>query len=186
MSDELEIRTERVDDIPLLLAHMQRMGVAELVDEQYPMHGNWRGLSTGQVVAVWLVHVLSEGDHRLNHVQEWVEKRLETLRVCMRGEVEVLDFTDDRLAIVLDRLGVDERWRQLEAGLNGRLLRVYELRPERVRLDSTTASGYWQVTEDGLFQFGHSKDGRPEQPQVKVMLATLDPLGMPVVTEVIS
>ena len=24
------------------------------------------------------------------------------------------------------------------------LLRVYELQPERVRLDSTTASGYWR------------------------------------------
>jgi len=186
MNDELEVKIERVDDIPLLLAHMQRMGVAELVDEQYPMHGNWRGLSMGQVVTVWLAHVLSEGDHRLNHVQEWVENRLETLRVCMGAEVEVLDFTDDRLAIVLDRLSLDECWRQLETGLNGRVLRVYDLRPERVRLDSTTASGYWQVTEAGLFQFGHSKDGRPEQPQVKVMLATLDPLGLPVVTQVVS
>ena len=186
MNDELEVKIERVDDIPLLVAHMQRMGVAELIDEQYPRHGNWRGLSMGQVVAVWLAHVLSEGDHRLNHVQEWVEKRLETLRVCMGAEVAVLDFTDDRLALVLDGLSQDKCWRQLEAGLNGRVLRVYELGPERVRLDSTTASGYWQVTEAGLFQFGHSKDGRPEQPQVKVMLATLDPLGLPVVTQVVS
>ena len=56
----------------------------------------------------------------------------------------------------------------------------------RVRLDSTTASGYWEVTEDGLFQFGHSKDRRPDLPQVKVMLATLDPLGLPIATDVLS
>lgn len=54
-----------------------------------------------------------------------------------------------------------------------------------MRVDSTTASGYWEVTEDGLFQFGHSKDHRPDLPQVKVMLATLDPLGMPVAVDVV-
>jgi len=54
-----------------------------------------------------------------------------------------------------------------------------------VRVDSTTASGYWEVTEEGLFQFGHSKDHRPDLPQVKVMLATLDPLGMPLAADVV-
>ena len=42
------------------------------------------------------------------------------------------------------------------------------------------------MTEDGLFQFGHSKDHRPDLPQVKVMLSALDPLGMPVATQVVS
>jgi len=42
------------------------------------------------------------------------------------------------------------------------------------------------VTEGGLFQFGHSKDARPDLPQVKVMQAVLDPLGMPVATDVVS
>ena len=55
-----------------------------------------------------------------------------------------------------------------------------------VRIDSTTASGYWAVTAEGLFQFGHSKDHRPDLPQVKVVVASLDPLGMPLVTQVLS
>jgi transposase len=37
------------------------------------------------------------------------------------------------------------------------------------------------VTEDGLFQLGHSKYHRPNLPQLKVMQAALDPLGMPLV-----
>jgi len=53
-------------------------------------------------------------------------------------------------------------------------------------VDSTTTSGYWTVTEDGLFQFGHSKDHRPDLPQLKVMMSALDPLGMPVATQVVS
>jgi transposase len=52
-------------------------------------------------------------------------------------------------------------------------------------LDSTSASGYWSVTPEGLFQFGHSKDRRPDLPQVKVMLAALDPLGLPVATDIV-
>src|SRR5262249_3977983 len=49
-----------------------------------------------------------------------------------------------------------------------------------------TASGYWSVTEDGLFQFGQSQDHRPDLPPVKVRLSALDPLGMPVATDVVA
>jgi transposase len=55
-----------------------------------------------------------------------------------------------------------------------------------VHVDSTSASVYATVSEGGLFQFGHSKDGRPDLPQVKVMQAVLDPLGMPLATDVVS
>ena len=63
---------------------------------------------------------------------------------------------------------------------------MYDLKPKCVRLDGTTVSGYWRVTEDGLFQLGHSKDHRPDLPQLKVMQAALDPLGMPLATLVAS
>jgi transposase len=42
------------------------------------------------------------------------------------------------------------------------------------------------VNEQGLLQLGHSKDDRPDLGQLKVALACLDPLGMPVATEVLS
>ena len=48
-----------------------------------------------------------------------------------------------------------------------------------MRLDSTTARRDGSLTEEGVFQFGHSQDHRPDLPQVKVMLAALDPRGMP-------
>lgn len=73
-----------------------------------------------------------------------------------------------------------------EAALNRRCMRVYRLKPERVRIDTTSGSGYWEITEDGLCQLGHSKDHRPDLPQLKVVLATLDPLGMPVATQVVG
>jgi len=186
MAEQLTVMIERVDDIPVLIASMNRMGLAELADEHFRLHGNWRGISLGQVLTGWLAHILSEADHRLNRVQDWAVKRVETLRGCLDADLRGLDFTDDRLAISLDMLSDDQCWAQFETALNRRTIRVYDLKPACVRIDSTTASGGWKVTEDGLFQFGHSKDHRPDLPQVKVVLSTLDPLGMPVATQVVS
>jgi len=186
MTEQLAVTIERVDDIPVLIASMDRLGLAELVDEYFVLHGNWRGLSLGKVLTGWLAHILSEGDHRLNRVEDWAAKRVETLRGCLDAGLRALDFTDDRLAISLDILSDDQRWAQFETALNRRTIQVYDLKPDRVRIDSTTASGYWQVTEDGLFQLGHSKDQRPDLLQVKVVLSTLDPLGMPVATQVVA
>ena len=185
MAEPLTIGSERVDDIPLLLAQLGRMGVQPLMDEHFPMHGNWVGLSLGWVTVLWLTHILSEADHRLNHVQPWAKQRLQTLCGVTGQRVHPLDLSDDRLAAVLEALSDHERWQAFEGAFTQHLLRVYDLPPERVRLDSTTASGYWRVTEDGLFQFGHSQDHRPDLPQVKVMLAALDPLGLPAATDVV-
>ena len=46
---------------------------------------------------------------------------------------------------------------------------------ECVRLDSTTSYGYHAVSEDGLLQHGHSKDHRPDLPQLKLMAAAAQP-----------
>jgi transposase len=185
MNETLTVLSERVDDIPLLLAQMARMGVQPLLDTHFPTHGNWQGLSLGWVTVLWLTHILSQADHRLNHVEPWAEKRLHTLRRCTSQFLHPLDVSDDRLARVLQALSDDGRWGTFESALAQQLVRVYALRPERVRLDSTTASGSWAVTPEGVFQFGHSKDHRPDLPQVKVMLSTLDPLGLPLATAVV-
>src|SRR5947199_9160017 len=186
MNEIPPIITERVDDIPLLLEQMQRMSLPSLLDDHFPTHGNWQGLSLGWVATIWLSSILSRGDHRLVHVEPWVGNRLWTLRATTGQAVERLDFTDDRLEIVLHSLHDDTRWTACEAALNRHTVRVYELPTARVHVDSTSASGYTTVSENGLFQFGHSKDYRPDLPQVKVMQAVLAPLGMPLATDVVS
>jgi transposase len=140
----------------------------------------------GWVTTIWLSSILSRGDHRLVHVEPWVGNRLWTLRTTTGHDVQRLAFTDDRLEIVLRGLSDDTRWANFEAALNQHTRRVYALPTERVHVDSTSASASTTVTEEGLFQFGHSKDHRPDLPQVTVMQAVLDPLGMPVATDVVS
>jgi transposase len=186
MTEELTVITERVDDIPVLLAHMIKMGLPQLLDEHFLVHGNWRGPSLGLTTTVWLAYILSEGDHRLNQVEPWAEQRLDSLRRCTGQALDALAWSDDRLAGVLTILSDDQRWASFETSLNRQTIRVYDLSPQCVRVDGTTVSSYGTVTEEGLLQFGHSKDHRPDLPQLKVMQAVLDPLGMPVATQVVS
>src|SRR5947207_6618309 len=186
MNEIPNIITERVDDIPLLLEQMQRMGLPTLLDAHFPIHGNWQGLSLGWVSTIWLSSILSRGDHRLVHVEPWVAQRLWTLGTTTGQAVTRLDLTDDHLEIVLRCLSDDTRWAALESALNQHTVRVYDLSTERVHVDSTSARAYATVSDGGLFQCGHSKDYRPDLPQVKVMQAVLDPLGMPLATDVVS
>jgi transposase len=186
MKEALSIETERTDDLPLLLTQMQHMQLASLLDKHFPTHGLRKGLSMGELTVVWLTHVLSQADHRMNRLQEWASRRLATLRGCGLETLTPLDVTDDRLADVLRLLSDDQRYRAFEQELMGQLVRVYALDATCVRLDTTTVSSYADVNEEGLLQLGHSKDHRPDLPQVKIALATLDPFGVPLASEVLS
>ena len=180
------IGNERVDDIPLLLSQMNKLNLSGLANEYFKRHGNWQGISLGEVMVGWLSYLLSQGDHRLNQVEGWASELSGTLAHCLSPEVRSLDFSDDRLERVLDRLGDDAQWDEFEGALNRDTVRVYDLSVSCVRLDTTTSSGYRPVAAEGLFQFGHSKDYRPDLPQVKISQAALDPLGMPVSTTIVS
>jgi transposase len=118
--------------------------------------------------------------------EPWVSQRLYTLGATTGHTLPRVDFTDDRLASVLRRLSDDTRWAAFESALHQHTVRVYDWATARVQVDSTSASVYATVSEGGLFQFGHSKEQRPDLPQVTVMQAVLDPLGMPLATDGVS
>src|SRR2546427_599563 len=158
MTEELTVTTERVDDLPLVLAQSETMGIADLLDTYFKPPGNWEGMSLGWTTAAWLTPIVSEGDHRMNQVQGWVAHRLQTLHGCTGQEVQERWWSADRLALVVDALARPEAWQHFETALNQHLIRVYQVNPQRVRLDSTTASGYWTVSEEGLVPFGHRKE----------------------------
>jgi hypothetical protein len=154
MSENLIITTERADDIPLLLAQLERMPVAPLLDEQFPTPGNWQGLSLGTVARVWWSFLLSEANHRLSQVEPWAAQRLTTLAAGVGQPVGALDFSADRLAAGRDDLRADESWAAFEHALTAQPLRVYDLQPQRARIASTTAKSYGPVTPEGLLQLG--------------------------------
>ncbi len=118
-------------------------------------------------------------------MEDYIKGMKHTLR-CQTGcEISGADFTDDRLTNLLVYLSDKDIWEKIENDLSLNTVNVYELPTEVVRCDPTTVSGHHEVKDDGIFQFGHSKDD-PALPQIKIMAAALDPLGMPLATETVS
>ena len=183
--DEMTVTTERPDDVPFLIGAMMRMGMHEIIDRHVPRHPLQRDLSWGMTAVIWLAYVLSEGDHRKVSAEAYIKGMKSTLCSLTGCETGMADFTDDRLTNLLGYLGEKETWEKIEDDLSRETVSVYELPTEVVRCDATTVSGHHEVRDDGIFQFGHSKDD-PALPQIKMMTAAPDPLGMPLATDTVS
>src|SRR5712691_9220383 len=182
---ELVIITERVDDVALLIGQMVKMGLPEVLDRHIPRHWTQRGLSWGWTAVIGLAYILTEGDHRKVSVETYLKGMHHTLSHLTAQVIEPLDFSDDRLSHLLAHLSKPTYWHQIERDVNARSIEVYALSQDVIRCDATTVSGTHEVTAGGLVQFGHSKDD-PTRPQIKVMMGSLDPLGMPLATDVLS
>jgi transposase len=168
---------EPLDDVPLLIGLAQRLRLPELLDRHLGTQGNHQGLSNGTLAAGWIAFILSRGNHTKVHVEEWTQGLPHTLSHLLGQPLRPAEFSDDRLGILLRRLQELDDWAGLEADLWHGTCEVYELPLERVRLDSTTTCGYHTITPEGLMQLGHSKDHRPDLPQLKIMAAAAEPSG---------
>jgi len=116
---------ERVDDIPVLLHVLEGMGLPRIINEVCPSHGNWGGLSIGETCSGWIGHILSTADHRLSHVQAWAARHINILSAILGKEVRELDFSDDRICLILKKLSNEEIWNSIESRLNQECFRVY-------------------------------------------------------------
>ena len=181
-----EVQVERLDDIPVIFGHLQKTRIQATVDQVVETHGNWQGLSPGWIITIWLMHILSEHTHCMDRVREWVSKRLYVLQELTGQPLTELDFTDDRLALCLHMLSQTDHWFEIEAQLGCYLLRVYQLKEEpTVRLDATTGTVNHDPDDHTLFKVGKAKNGQYET-QYKMMLASLDPMGLPLVVDIVS
>lgn len=181
-----EIQVERVDDLPVIFGHLQKARIQATIDATLKPHGNWQGLSPGWVITIWLMHILSAHTHCMDRVQEWVAQHLYVLQKLTGQAVTELDFTDDRLALCLRMLGHTAHWFEIEAQLGRQLMRVYRLGEKGVvRLDATTGSVQHDPEQHPLFQIGKAKNGEYAT-QYKMMLASLDPLGLTLVVDIVA
>ena len=180
------LRVEVVADLPVLWAAFQRLDLPATLDRHFPAPLHWKGpLTPGEVLAVWLLFIVSRGDHCLNHVESWVADHRGTLAALLGKPVRPTDLHDDRPADWLTRLGTGHTFGALECDLSRQTVRVYQLPTDLVRIDTTTANSYADVLSDrGLLPFGHSK-GDPGRPQLEIAAAVLDPLGLPLATAVV-
>lgn len=204
--ETLKIRTEPIllSDIPLILSLVKQLGVVEVVNEHVKENANHKGLSTGWLVSIWVVHVLHTGSHAKSTVAEWANKHKDLLEQLTGEQLRKVDFEDNRLTRVLKRLSNRTSWLKIEQGLWSKVVHIYELPsmssleepisnsatccvlpdggvlPDVVALPlagvhiDSTASSGYHMDKEGLMQYGKSKDHRPDLRQFKLVGASLD------------
>ena len=96
------------------------------------------------------------------------------------------DFTDDRLGSLMDRFSDESKWDKFEGEHNKEMIDTYDLTTskEAIRLDALIVQSFRDQGEN--FKRGHSKQHRADLPQLKVMVATVDPLSMPLSSVIVS
>lgn len=180
----LQLQHERVDDIPLLLGVMQQLRLPEILDHHLGSHHLHQGVANGWLATVWLAFILSEANHCKVSVQDWACRHQHTLEAILGQPLRPVEFSDDRLSIVLRRC-YEADWAALEADLWQSSCEVYEIPLDCIRLDSTTSFGYHEISADGIFQLGHSKDHRPDLPQLKLMAAAAQPTSQLIACDIV-
>ena len=124
--------SERSDDIPLIIYWLLQLKLPEVLDEVLPEpHGNRQGLSYGQLSVVLLIYIMTQADHRLCAVEDWVKQHHQTLSIATGWSIGLKDASDDRLASLLEVIGekVESR-EQAEEQLGQRMIQAYELPTE--------------------------------------------------------
>jgi transposase len=186
---KIAVTVERMDDLPVLVERMKQMQVEAIIDQIVPAHHLWAGISKGKLAVGWLAHILTSGDHRKVHVKEAMTKCHHTMSQLLEATLSANEFGDDRLGRLLNSLGQPEVPEEVDCALNHQAIRYYQLDTAgaTLRLDSTSVSVYGagDGSSSSVLQYGHSKDHRPDLKQFKVMMAELDPIGMPLVTQLI-
>jgi transposase len=177
MAQTLLLHHERVDDIPLIIGLAHKLHLAEVLDHHMGTHRLQRGLHNGQLAVGWLTYILSQADHRKSAVRDWANGLPHTVEHLLGYPIREVEFSDDRLGGVLARLSDDATWGAIERDLWTATVTGYELELAGIRLDSTTSYGYHRVIDEGVMQRGHSKDHRPDLPQLKLMAAAAEPSG---------
>src|SRR3954464_11192514 len=113
------LRVEAVADLPVLWATFPRLDLPATLDRHSPAPPHRKGpLTPGEVLAVWLLSLVSQGGHGLNHLQPWVEEHQGVLSALRGRPAPPTCDHDDRLADWLTRLGEGDAFAALGHDLN--------------------------------------------------------------------
>jgi transposase len=188
MKDERTVETERIDDLPVLIEWLKQMKVDAIIDDHTHAHGLWGGISKGVLGMTWIAHIIMTGDHRKVRLNEMLQGRRHSVGVLLGGEMRASEFNDDRLGRLLTDLGSGETAEAIEREMSAHCVRYYRLKTEQatVRIDTTSVAVHGDDDGEGVIAYGYSKDHRPDLKQFKVLMAALDPLGLPLLTQLVA
>jgi len=170
----------------MITAILERMDVKESIDSIFKPHGNWSGLSYGQLSVLFVTYVMHSMTHHFSGVESWANQHKTVIEQAMGWQMGEKDATDDRLGRLAEVLGeAEEKSYELQTRIGQHTISAYQLPTEMARYDTTSFNVYHdpENTKNGILEFGHSKNFRPDLLQFKQGLATLDPAGVPILSE---
>ncbi len=80
-------KIERVDEIPIVLYWLTEMRIAEIIDGVWQSHGNWQGLSYGQLAVLYITYIINSLNHTLSGMEDWVEEHQVLLKMVTGWEI---------------------------------------------------------------------------------------------------
>jgi transposase len=184
-TSDLVMIPEGVDDVALLMGQRVKRGLPEVLDRHSPRHWTQRGRSWGWTAVIGLASIVTEGDHRNVSVETSRKGMHHTLSRLPAQGIAPLDCRADRWSHRRNHLRTPAYGHAIERDLTACSMAVYDLSQDVLRCEATTVSGEHAVTAGGRLPCGQRKDA-PTRPQLKGMLGSLAPWGMPLATAVVS
>ena len=163
-------KVERIDTIPLIIATLEKMSVQKTIDSIYLAHGNWSGLSYGQLTVLFVTYVMHSLTHHFSGMESWTNQHKTVIERVAGWTVGEKDATDDRLGRLAEVIGEnDEYISEFQLRMGQGIIGAYQLPTEVVRYDTTAFNVYHapENAKNGILGFGHSKDHRPDLLQFK-------------------
>ena len=185
----MTVKVEEIDQIPMIAHMIKNMRVDILIDKIWPVHGNHQGLTHGQLAILFIIYVIHMLNHRFSYMEEWVIKHKTVLEEVTGWKIGDKDATDDMICALVGRLGGnDAKLMEFQRSHGQHIISAYELPTGCARYDTTSVNVHHSTENNvkGILNFGHSKDNRPDLLQFKQGLGTLDPAGVPLLTETMA
>ena len=182
-------KTHILDTIPIITGILKRMGAQQVIDSIFIHHGNWSGLSYGQLAVLFVTYVLHSLTHHFSGVESWVNQHKTVIEQATGWQIGEKDATDYRLGRLAEVLGEDDETSyEFQTRMGQRIISAYQLPTEIARYDTTSFNvcHHPENAKNGILQFGHSKNFRPDLLQFKQGLAVLDPAGVPILSETLA
>ena len=179
-------RIERIDELPIIIAILKKLCVQEIIDKHFFPHGNWTGLSYGQLAVLFITYVLHSLTHRLYGMEPWLNQHKTVIQKITGWQIGDKDATDDRLGILTGSMGEDnEKSYEFQQDLSQHSIVAHEMPTDLARYDTTSYNVTHEIgsDENGILYLGHTKNYRPDLLQFKQGLAVLDPAGFPILSE---
>lgn len=181
-------KIERIDAIPIIIYCLMQMNTEKIIDSIYKPHTNRCGLTYGQLSVLFITYVIHSLNHRLSGMEEWLINHKTVIEQVTGWKLNDNDATDDRLGGMMGVFGEDEgKCAEFQLRSGQEIIAACELPTGIARYDTTGFNVYHQSDDDkGILRFGHSRDHRPDLLQYKQGLGTIDPSGIPLMTDTIS